>query len=142
MGEALHQRNLPQSLTISREAEAPEIAPAHALKPTYRLTPRHNGSTLYDSYEFRAVTEQLNKAMQSLNSSSPTFMSYLKSPFYSHRLDSIYKENSETQKRIMCSRINQRYSDKKASRKGSRVMSGGFASRLWKKIKEGLLWSK
>ncbi|KDP31321.1 hypothetical protein JCGZ_11697 [Jatropha curcas] len=138
MGEAWKQRDLPASLHIPGEKEKPMTPPAHAMKPIFRMSPRHNGSTLYDSFELRAVTNQLNKAIQSLNCSSPTLMSYLKSPFYGQRLDSIYKENAKTPKKIMGSQLARRSIDKRASR----TAGGGLMSRLWKKVKQGLLWSK
>ncbi|WCJ35872.1 hypothetical protein M5689_017099 [Euphorbia peplus] len=101
----------------------------------FRLSPQHNGSTLYDSYELRAVTDQLNRAMQNLNSTSPSFMTYLKSPFYGRRLNRIYKENGKTQKLLFkdCSHICD----------GERTNKiGGLIRRLWKKVKRGLISHK
>ncbi|PQQ20478.1 hypothetical protein Pyn_22277 [Prunus yedoensis var. nudiflora] len=48
--------------------------PPHTLSPIWRLSPRHNGSTLYDSYELRAVTHQLNKAIQLPKHRRPPYM--------------------------------------------------------------------
>lgn len=143
MGEALQQRNLPPSLDISVEEEKPNPPSTDVHKPILTPSPRCNGSTLYyDSFELRAVTNHLNKAMQSLNTSSPTLISFLKSPFYSHYLDSIHKRNAKTPKMIMGSQFTRRSLDCKASRAGTTAARGGFIRRLWKKVKQGVLRNK
>lgn len=139
MGEALKQRNR----STSPVEEEPQMAhpthvPLQTLKPIIRLSPRHNGSTLLDSFEIRAVTNQLNKAIQGVNASSPTFTSFMKSPFYSRHLSSIYKENPKTPKRITCSKFG-RVHIPSSSTTGTGQASRGFVSRLWQKVKRGLL---
>ena len=120
----------------------------------------YNGSDLYDSFELREMTYQLNKAMikasnnalsptyQEMkylqlnkainggsNPSSPAFVFHLNSPFYRRHLNRIYKESANTPRRI--SRP-QSVADKKVgSRRGIRARS--FVSRLWMKVKQGLL---
>ncbi|KAL6318685.1 hypothetical protein AAG906_001158 [Vitis piasezkii] len=105
--------------------------------PIWRLSPWHNGSTLYDSYELKAVTHQLNKAIQqaSTAASSSPYVSHLKSPFCRQRLDSIYKQATKTQRRISGGQAPH-------DRNPSAGRARGFVTRLWKKLKQGLFRSK
>ncbi|KAJ4713155.1 putative ATP-binding cassette sub-family D member 4 [Melia azedarach] len=110
--------------------------------PFWRLSPRHNGSTLYDSYELQAVTRQINKAMLgSTGFNSPTYLRFMNSPFYRHRLDRIYRENEKTPKRIVCSIVTGATIGRKVSMRGTRPATAGFVTKLWKKVK-GLLRNK
>lgn len=104
--------------------------------PTRRLKFQYNGSDLYDSFEFRDMTQQLNKAIKGSNASSPAYASHPNSRLYQRQLNRIYKENSKTPRRILGP---QQVPDKRACGGGTREQ--GFVSRLWLKVK-GLLRKK
>lgn len=127
------------------------------MEPTRRHNFQYNGSDLYDSFEFKQMTIQLNKAFEnssasspacqemkhklnktihSSGASSPAYVFHLNSPFYRHHLNRIYKESNKTPRVISCPRV----ADKQASGRGIRVK--GFVTRLWLKVKKGLLWEK
>lgn len=102
-------------------------SPNH-LSPIWKLSPNHNASNLLDSYELEAVTKQINRASNGL----PTLrLFHLKSPFYLHRLDMIYKQNSNTPKKILNSNKNGQVNEGKGTRR--------FIVRLWKKVKQGFV---
>ncbi|KAL8514469.1 hypothetical protein ACS0TY_013545 [Phlomoides rotata] len=103
--------------------------------PASRLSPKHNSSNLLDSYELEAVTKQINRAILASNGLSTPRLLQLKSPFYLHRLDKIYKENSKTPKKILSSKKNGRVNEGTIEGKGTR----GFMVRLWKKVKQGFV---
>lgn len=98
-------------------------------------SPKHNGSNLLDSYELQAITRQLNRAIRVSNGHSSPHSFHLKSPFYLHRLDRIYKENSKTSKKISSSKKNGGVGDSRIEAKGTR----GFVLRLWNKVRCGLV---
>ncbi|KAH7550734.1 hypothetical protein JRO89_XS13G0258200 [Xanthoceras sorbifolium] len=126
MGEASNQRDFPNSVDSPIQKELQLTPPTH-----------FNTSTLYDSFELQAVTRQLNKAMNGSTASSPTYFSYIKSPFYRQRLDRIYKENARSPKKIGLA--NSTTHDRKWS---TRAATRGLVTRLWKKVIQGLLWNK
>ncbi|KAI4335922.1 hypothetical protein L6164_014518 [Bauhinia variegata] len=99
---------------------------------TGKINLKYDGSDLYDSFELREITYQLNKAIQGSNASSPSYPLNLNSPFYRHQLNRIYREGAKTTKRIS----HQQIPDKSACRSGTAV--AGFATRLWMKVKQGL----
>ncbi|KAL7098950.1 hypothetical protein ACP275_09G051100 [Erythranthe tilingii] len=105
------------------------------ITPIWKLSPKHNGgSNLLDSYELQAITKQLNRAIRASNGQSSTPRSpRLLSPFYLHRLDRIYKQNSNTSKKISSSKQNSKCTTTEV--KGTR----GFVLRLWNKVKQGFL---
>lgn len=124
--------------------------------PTKRLKFQYNGSDLYDSFEFREMTQQLNKAIQTSNASSPAYKemthqlnkaikgsnasspayaTHLNSRLYQRQLNRIYKENSKTPRRVLGPQV----PDERACGGGTREQ--GFVSRLWLKVK-GLLRKK
>ncbi|XVF54408.1 hypothetical protein PTKIN_Ptkin05aG0178000 [Pterospermum kingtungense] len=121
---------------------SPNYSRLRNLNPNTRLSPRKNGSTLYDSYELRAVTYQLNRAMHRSSGSSPAYLCYLKSsPFYSQCLDRVNRENSTAPKRVLCSHLTCATINRNASSRRTKEVTRGFAARLWNKVKQGLLWS-
>ncbi|KAM1427197.1 hypothetical protein ACFX11_019576 [Malus domestica] len=67
MGEPLTHIDLATFLEMPVGKKPQTVTATHAhprmISPVWRLSPSHNGSTLYDSYEFRAMTHQLNKAI-------------------------------------------------------------------------------
>lgn len=130
MGEGSNPRGSPTSTDSPAEKQL-----SMTLNPIWRISPRPNGSTLFDSYELQAVTHQLNKAMQG-TTGSPTYINYIKSPFYRQRLGQIYKENAKTPKKIVCSQAPFSDIDRKVNMRAS---TRGFVARLWKKVKKGLL---
>ncbi|KAI5569006.1 hypothetical protein POPTR_012G066250v4 [Populus trichocarpa] len=144
MGEALKEIKLPDSRDILVE-EPPIIPPTHVhlqtLKPIFRVSPHGSGSTLYDSYELRAVTNQLNQAMQGYNG-APNLLSFLKSPFYSQRLDRTYRQNSKSPKGITYPKLAHVSFDRKASTTGTKSASGSLVSRLWQKVRKELSRTK
>lgn len=124
--------------------------------PTKRINFQYNGSDLYDSFEFTQMTKQLNKAMlvsnasspasqemkhkfnkaiHGLNASSPTYAfhlnSHLNSPIY--HLNHICRESNKTPRRISGPQV----PVKQACGRGTREK--GFVTRLWMKVKNGLL---
>ncbi|KAJ6977308.1 hypothetical protein NC653_029269 [Populus alba x Populus x berolinensis] len=121
------------------------IPPSHVhlqtLKPILRGSPHVSGSILYDSYELRAVTNQLNQAMQGYNG-SPNLLSFLKSPLYSQRLHRIYRQNSKSPKGITYPKLAHVSFDRKASSTCTKSASGSLVSRLWQKVKKGLSRTK
>lgn len=137
MGKASRPKNLPTSSAFSAGKQRPTDPP-----PVQTLSPHHNGSNLLDSFELRAVTRQLKKAMLGSSGSSPIYLNRINSPFYRHRLDCIYTEHAKTPRRIICSKTSEDNLSRKVSARGTRLASGGFVTRLWKKVKQGLLWNK
>ncbi|KAK7292178.1 hypothetical protein RIF29_07934 [Crotalaria pallida] len=120
--------------------------------PTRRPNFQYNGSDLYDSFEFRQMTQQLNKAIQTSNASSPAhhlnkairgsnasspfYVFQLNSPFYQRQLNRIYRENSTPPPRRI---LGPRAPDKQAC--GIGTTEKGFVTRVWLKVK-GLLKNK
>ncbi|PQQ20470.1 hypothetical protein Pyn_22269 [Prunus yedoensis var. nudiflora] len=151
MGKASTHTDLATFLEIPIEKDpqrmitATHDRPPHTLSPIWRLSPRHNGSTLYDSYELRAVTHQLNKAIQASKASSPHYMYCFNSPFYTQGLSRVSKQNVETPKRILCQQqlsCAAATADKKPSTRPPRAASMGFVTRAWRKVKQGFLKNK
>ncbi|XWS37290.1 hypothetical protein CRYUN_Cryun19dG0030400 [Craigia yunnanensis] len=145
MGETSKERvQPPPSGKIPKETRLPFNSPNYSrlqtLNPISRLSPRNNGSNLYDSYELRAVTNQLNRAMQRSSGSSPAYLCYLKSPFYSQCLDRINRENSRAPKKVLCSHLTCATINRNASNRRKEV-TRGFAAKLWNKVKQGLFRS-
>ncbi|OMO53188.1 hypothetical protein CCACVL1_28821 [Corchorus capsularis] len=120
---------------------SPPFSHLQTLNPIARLSPRNNGSTLYDSYELRAVTYQLNKAMQRSSGSSPAYLCYLKSPFYSEKLVRANRENTRAPKRVLCSHLTCATISRNESNNRAKEVTRGFAAKLWNKLKLGLLRS-
>jgi hypothetical protein len=127
------------------------------VEPTRRHNFQYNGSDLYDSFEFKQMTIQLNQAIENSNASSPAcqemkhklnkaihgsnalspaYVFHLNSPFYRHHLNSIYKQSNKTPRRISCPQVE----DRQACGRGTGEK--GFVTRLWLKVKKGLLWKK
>ncbi|KAM3751310.1 hypothetical protein ACB098_04G099300 [Castanea mollissima] len=127
------------SMTPQTHAQFRTLSPIKKLKLSYT----HDGSTLYDSFELRAITHQLNKAIQASNVSSPPYLCHLKnSPFYRQQLGHIYKENAQTSQRASSSLPAHAVLDKRMSMAETNKGSGGFVTQLWKKVKQGLLRNK
>ena len=131
-------------MEVQEEKQLSLTPPTHAhfwnLNPINRLTPQHEGSTLYDSFELRAMTQQLNKAIHGSNVSlPPPYIHHLNSPLYRLGLDRIYRESMKTPRRISCSPSANAVVDKRMGMKHTKVDTGGFVARLWKKVKQGLL---
>ncbi|KAK8604565.1 hypothetical protein V6N13_099501 [Hibiscus sabdariffa] len=138
MGETSKDRSTqpPPSIKIPKETRPTYTGHLQTLNPITRarLSPRNNGSDLYDSYELRAVTYQLNKAMQRSSCSSPAYLCYLKSPFYSQCLS---RGNT---KKVLCSHLTCATIHRNASNR-TKGATRGFAAKLWDKVKQGLLRS-
>ncbi|MED6206036.1 hypothetical protein PIB30_023253 [Stylosanthes scabra] len=112
--------------------------------PTRRLNLQYNGSELYDSFEWRQMTHQLNKAIHNLNAdptnkviqgvsaSSPAYIFNLNSPLYRHQLNFLYRESTKTPRRISGPQV----PEKRACGRGTRIES--FVTRFWVKVKRGL----
>ncbi|KAL7616795.1 hypothetical protein Lser_V15G00553 [Lactuca serriola] len=87
-------------------------------------------SNLYDSYEFRAISKQLNRAIKGSNNDSPLspYSFYLKSatPFYSKQVKRIC--GTTTNKRVPSLSL-------KTHQDSSQPRAKGFVSRLWAKVK-------
>ncbi|KAK7265846.1 hypothetical protein RJT34_33470 [Clitoria ternatea] len=128
-----------------------------AVAPTRRPNFQYNGSDLYDSFEFKQMTLQLNEAIQTWkgsspsyqemtqkvnkviqgsNASSPAYVFHLNSPFYRRHLNRIYRESTKTPRRISSPQL----TDKRACRREIKEQS--FVTRLWLKVKRGLLGKK
>lgn len=131
-----------------------------AVDSTQRLNFQYNGSDLYDSFEFKQITIQLNEAIQTSNASSPASQEmthklnkfirgssassparpfHLNSPFYRHHLNRIYKESSKTPRRISGPQP-QEVPDKRTCRRGAREK--GFVTCLWMRVKKSLFGKK
>lgn len=120
------------------------------VEPAKRYNFQYNGSDLYDSFEFKQMIIQLNKAIENSNASSSASQqmkhkhkailgSSASSPayaFYRHRLNRIYKESNKTPRRISCPQV----ADKQACEIDA--SEKGFVTGLWLKVKRGLLWKK
>ena len=129
-----------QPAGVTSSSPSRHVVQFQSRNPIWRLSPWHNGSSLYDSYELKAMTHQLNKAVQQASaaaSSSPYVSGHLQSPFCRQRLDSIYKQNTKNQKRISGG---QAAIDRNPS--AGPASARGFVIRLWKKIKHGIFRSK
>ncbi|KAI9117145.1 hypothetical protein K1719_011311 [Acacia pycnantha] len=132
--------------------ETPEKEVGATTSPTRRINIQFNGSDLYDSYEFRQMTHQLNMVMQASsspayvrdkmkkvvegsNAASPSYLFRLNSPLYRHQMNRIYRESARTPRKIS----GQKAADKGPCRRRTRVK--GFVARLWMKVKQGFLGS-
>ncbi|XWS51202.1 hypothetical protein CRYUN_Cryun12cG0156700 [Craigia yunnanensis] len=118
----------------------PNYSRLQTLNPFSRLSPRNNGSSLYDSYELRAVIYQLNRAMQRSSGSSPAYLCYLKSPFYSQCLDRVNRENLRAPKKVLCSHLTCATINKNASNRRMKEVTRE-AVKLRNKVKQRLLRS-
>ncbi|KAI3736857.1 hypothetical protein L2E82_26844 [Cichorium intybus] len=90
------------------------------------ISPTTPVSNLYDSYEFRAISKQLNRAIKGSNSPLSPYSFYLKSatPFYQKQVRRICGTTaSTTKKRVPCLKTQDSPRPK------------GFVSRLWAKVK-------
>lgn len=137
MGGFSNQTEIPREKQSSKSSS--NHVKSQAMSPILRFSPRYNGSTLYDSYEFQEVTEQLNKAIQGSKMFSFPFQCSLRSPFYQQRLDRIYRESIKMPKRISCSRISNTANDDKPSNRGAAEVTKGVVTWLWKKVKHGFM---
>lgn len=128
----------------SNQAKQPAIGTSTlTMSPICSLSPNYKGSALYDSYELQAVVHQLNKAIQGSKAFSPPYIYNLKSPFYRKGLNRIYRENKESPKTLTCSNLSSATTlDSKSSNTGAWVVTRGVVTRLWKKVKQGLLRNK
>lgn len=90
-------------------------------------------SNLYDSYEFRAISKQLNRAIKGSNSPLSPYKCYLKSttPFYSKQVRRICGQTSlnSTRNRVLGAKTEE----------SSRAK--GFVWRLWTKVKGSFIRS-
>ena len=86
-------------------------------------------------YCFEKKTTDVNKAIQSSNASSPSYVFHINSPFYRRHLKRIYKQNTKTPRKISSPKV----PDKRACTQ--RAREKGFVTRLWLKVK-GLLGKK
>ncbi|KZV23281.1 hypothetical protein F511_02182 [Dorcoceras hygrometricum] len=111
-------------------------SPAYTLTPIYKLSPNYNGSNLLDSYELKAITRQLNRAIRASHGVWSPRSFYLKSPFHVNRLKQIYKESAR--KKISCPKTSGSEREITKESKGSR----GFMQKLWQKVKRGLIGGK
>ncbi|KAK7330307.1 hypothetical protein VNO77_24497 [Canavalia gladiata] len=128
-----------------------------AVAPTRKLNFQYNGSDLYDSFElkqmsfqlneaiqiskasspvYQEMTHKLNKAIKGSNASSPGYVFHLNSPFYRRHLNRIYKQSTKTPRRISSPQV----PDRRERRRETREK--GFVARLWFKVKRGLLGKK
>ncbi|KAL7161238.1 hypothetical protein ACSBR2_041815 [Camellia fascicularis] len=144
--EPSNQRVLPTDIPAEKQSCAAQAHPssAYVVSPVWRVSPKNNGSTLFDSFELQAVTKKLNRALQGPNSNHPLspYSYYLRSPLYRQRLGNIYRENAKTPKRIASRRVDRARVDGKAGGKDTGGGRGHFVIRLWKKVKRGFLWNK
>ena len=125
--------------------EAKQKENTNIFSPICRLSPSYKGSALYDSYELQAVVRQLNRAIQGPKSfSSPPYASNLRSPFRRKQLNRIYRENKSSPKRLTCSNFSSTTTKTLDGKTGSGawVVTKGVVTRLWTKVKQGLLRSK
>ncbi|KAF3438114.1 hypothetical protein FNV43_RR20870 [Rhamnella rubrinervis] len=141
MREVFNQTDLKTSIEIPRYKQSSKSNQNHeqspTISPTLRFGPKNNGSTLYDSFELQAVTEQINKAIQGSKMFSSPYLSSLRSPFYQQRLDRIYRESIKMPKRISCPRISCKILDEKPGKKGAVGVARGVVTWMWKKVKQG-----
>lgn len=145
MEEASKRRDPPPyKEEISNEKQLPMTSTTNLhfqhVTPIWRLSPRHGGSTLYDSYELRAVTQQLNRAIQG-SQASPSIKCPANSPFYypyRRCLDRVRKENAKTPKRVTASRLVGETHNVKECGRSAR----GLIPRVWKKLKRMFMKSK
>ncbi|KAM7267318.1 hypothetical protein ACFE04_009484 [Oxalis oulophora] len=101
----------------------------------WQLSPRQSGSTLYDSYEFRAMTNHLTKAIQKQATStgnSSTINIYDDQQKADRNW--MYQEKSKRSvKKIMCSDISCVTETDNNNNSFTRRSSKGFAARFWRK---------
>ncbi|XAR49993.1 hypothetical protein NMG60_11004190 [Bertholletia excelsa] len=126
------------SLDARQQTEGPggALPLAGVVSPVWKLSPnhKHGGSILYDSFELKAMTKQLNKAILGSNAPISPYSYYLKSAFHRQRLDRIYREGANGAGRISSRRRDDNVAvDAKCPK--------GFVARLWKVVKRGLLRS-
>lgn len=105
MAEISDQRNPPSPIYSLVDKEltmtpAPYIYVQATRTPSW-LTPSRGGSTLYDSYELKAVTQQLNRTIHHSQVMYSPYATHTKFtyPFRGY-LDRVYQENASTPKRI------------------------------------------
>ncbi|KAD6119298.1 hypothetical protein E3N88_10569 [Mikania micrantha] len=87
------------------------------------ISPTTPVSNLYDSYEFRAISKQLNRAIKGSNGPLSPYSCYLRSatPFYSKQVRHMIC-GSNTRNGVLCT-------------KEATLRSKGFVWRLWAKVK-------
>ncbi|KAG9439825.1 hypothetical protein H6P81_019990 [Aristolochia fimbriata] len=114
---------------------------AQPLTPSWRFSPWHEGkgSTLYDSYEFRAVTKQLNQVLQGTEITKTPCPSYIRSSYPLRRcLSRLYKENAKAPRQVTCPVVNASQLQRQTcNRKGRR----SIIPRLWKQLRKNFLRS-
>ncbi|GJT13614.1 hypothetical protein Tco_0860656 [Tanacetum coccineum] len=90
-------------------------------------------SNLYDSYEFRAISKQLNRAIKGSNSPLSPYSCYLKSanPFYSNQVRRICGGTSlsSSRNRVL------------GAKTEDSPRAKGFVWRLWTKLKGSFIRS-
>lgn len=143
MGEVFNQTGLTTTTEIQTQKQSSKGSQnngqSEAMSPALRFSPKYNGSILYDSYELRAVTKQINKAIQGSKVFSPRYLCSLRSPFYRQQLNRIYKESTNTPKRILCPRDSCKTLDNQPSNKGAMGITRGVVTWMWKKVKHGFM---
>ncbi|KAF5190779.1 hypothetical protein FRX31_019632 [Thalictrum thalictroides] len=134
--ENAKQRELPSITHNSVEKEL-TMTPApyfnfQTHKPVWKLSPWNGGSTLYDSYELRAVTQQLNRTIQGSQTMYSPCLNHTKFiyPFRGY-LDRVYKENAKTPKQLTASKSGDSAVKDKPKSLGMRK----FMPRLWRTFK-------
>ncbi|KAJ0833944.1 hypothetical protein HanRHA438_Chr16g0738261 [Helianthus annuus] len=108
------------------EKSPPKHPPS--IPTTTLISPTTPVSNLYDSYEFRAISKQLNRAIKGSNSPLSPYSFYLKStPFYSKQVRRICGPN--TRNRVLSTKME------------DSPRSKGFVWRLWAKVKGSFIRS-
>lgn len=143
MGEVFNQTGLRTTTEIQTRKQSSKGSQnngqSEAMSPTLRFRPMYNGSILYDSYELQAVTKQINKGIQGSKVFSTHYLCSLRSPFYRQQLNRIYKESTNTPKRILCSRDSCKTLNNQPSNKGTMGITRGVVTWMWKKVKHGFM---
>ncbi|KAL5987341.1 hypothetical protein ACLOJK_038506 [Asimina triloba] len=100
--------------------------------PIWRLSPRNKGSTLYDSYELKAVAQQLNYVVQNNQRHASPYSHQI----MSSALHNLYKQNAVPRRVIYPPALGRPVAAQN-SKSIQRIMS-----RIWKKFKHAFLPNK
>ncbi|KAF9608809.1 hypothetical protein IFM89_011847 [Coptis chinensis] len=136
--QGIQNQRDPPSTTYTLVEKELTMTPApfirfQAQPPTWKLSPWNGGSTLYDSYELRAVTQQLNRTIQgsqTMYSPCPNHVKYIY-PFRGY-LDRLYKENAKTPKQVTRSKADGSIIEDDKSTSNTKR---NFMPRWWRRFK-------
>lgn len=145
MEQASSPTYLASSLEVSGAKQSTISTTNHANTETIgsilKLSPRHNSSSLFDSFKIQAVTQQLNKAIQGSNMSLSPYIRPRRLALYQQQQLQIYRENIKMPRRLSSSKFSTALDNKPSTRDAS-METRSVVTWLWKKVRQGFLRNK